>query len=63
MPIVIVPEITICAPRPYTTAVPTAATSPSATKKTRPYIAPFTPMSRTRLARPEKEAASASASP
>ena len=50
-------------PSPYTTAVASAASRVSATKKTWPYMAVVTPMSRTRAARPAKTSASSSGRP
>ena len=50
-------------PSPYVNACASAATSVSATKNVRPYMACGTPMSRTRAARPANHCASSSGRP
>ena len=47
VPVEMPPSTTMIAPTPYTAAVPSAPTRPSATKNTRPYSAERTPVSRT----------------
>ena len=50
-------------PHPYTNAVASDATSISAAKNTRPYIAVRTPISRTRAALPANDASSSTGRP